>query len=79
MYVQGQWAKEHIFNRLKTTVRSTADKKINIRDKTRVCLNSLMTKHFHEQIQLIPLSTGDAPLLFGLNKGDLYRFLIKDV
>lgn len=43
MYVQGQWAKEHIFNRLKTTVRSTADKKINVRDKTRVCLNSLMT------------------------------------
>lgn len=34
MYVQGQWAKEHIFNRLKTTVRSTADKKINIRNKT---------------------------------------------
>lgn len=63
MYVQGQWATEHIFNRLKTTVRSTADKKINIRDKTRVCLNSLMTKHFHEQIQLIPLSTCDAPLL----------------
>lgn len=35
MYVQGQWAKEHIFHRLKTTVRSTADKKINVRDKTR--------------------------------------------